>query len=127
MGKLTFDQKQLKALRKAHDTAFAQAAEDVAAEIKSVDTLPYRTGALEAATEARTVEGKNSTVELVSDVPYAARVYDRTDLSFVRAFNANAGPLWFEPYVRGTRVKVWARMFAERLAALLSGGGDSEA
>jgi len=124
--KAEIDRGKLAVLRKAQTEAFAQTAKDVADDLKASETLPYRTGALEESTREEAVDGRQNAMQIATRVPYAALVYNRTDVRYLRAFNEEAGPLWFEPYVRGAKVRLWAERFGERLRALLAERGKTE-
>ena len=124
--KAKFDRKSTAALRRAQGAAFAMAAKDVVDDLKASKTLPYRTGALEEATDAAVVERKQSEAQVATRVPYAGLLYNRTDLRYRQTRNENAGAQWFEPYIRGGKTMVWLERFGVRLRELLSRRGNEK-
>lgn len=67
-------------------------------------TMPFDTGALQ---NNRTfVDDSNKTkgsVRVVTDAPYARRLYYHPEFNFQKDKNANAGGMWFEPYISGAK------------------------
>ena len=47
---------------------------------------------------------KNSgKVSIVSDTPYARRMYFHPEYNFYKGHNKDAGGMWFEPYINGAK------------------------
>ena len=109
----------LKRLKAAQATAFSRAAEDVVADLRVSETMPYRTGALDASTQAAAVNRDLARVQVATRAPYAAHMYGWKG-NFGRRYNANAGGAWFAPYVNGGKVGLWAERFKARLRGLLN-------
>ena len=42
-------------------------------------------------------------VSIVSDTPYARRLYYHPEYNFLKIHNPNAGGLWFNPYILGSK------------------------
>ena len=51
---------------------------------------------------------KQGKVSIVSDTPYARRLYFHPEYTFKDDKNAHAGGLWFQPYISGNK-KMFAR------------------
>jgi len=93
----------------------------VHADIGQAETVPMRTGALSGeqffADYENSAKGK---VSLVNDTPYARRLYYHPEYNFNKAFHANAGAAWFEPYLTGDK-KDFARKAFARLYRSIGG------
>lgn len=50
-------------------------------------------------------------VSLVSNTPYARRLYYHPEYNFYRGHNPKAGGLWYEPYISGKRRSWMVRAF----------------
>lgn len=51
-------------------------------------------------------------VKIVSDTPYARRLYFHPEFNFSKVENANAGGQWFEPYISGDKKDFAAKTFS---------------
>ena len=51
-------------------------------------------------------------VSVVSDTPYARRLYFHPEYKFRKDKNANAGAEWFEPYLTGNKKQFARNSFA---------------
>ena len=67
-------------------------------------TMPFDTGALQNRSgfvdKSEIGKGKTS---IVFDTPYARRLYYHPEYNFKKEKNANAGGMWFEPYINGDK------------------------
>jgi hypothetical protein len=90
------------------------AAEEVRRDLRDSHTLPRRDGHLTQETYVdRTQSGKGK-VSVVSDTPYARRLYFHPEYNFRKQPNEAAGAHWFEPYKKGgSKERFAARRFAE--------------
>lgn len=67
-------------------------------------TMPFKTGNLQnRSTFLDTSEATKGTVKIVSDTPYARRLYFHPEYNFSKDANPNAGGMWFEPYIDGNK------------------------
>ena len=93
--------------------ALEMTAEAIVTEIKASEVLPYKEGFLTEHTFADTSQSTSGKVSVVSDMPYARRLYYHPEYNFHRSpwtdgkkvykGNRFAGGLWFEPYKQGRR------------------------
>lgn len=58
---------------------------------------------------------KKDVVYIVSDTPYARRLYFHPEYNFYKGANPNAGGLWFEPYITGRKKEFVSKTFAKLL------------
>ena len=71
-------------------------------EVKNAEVFPFKTGNLQ--NESTFVDSGHSSegsVELVSDTPYARRLYYHPEYNFNREFNIAAGGEWYKPWLPG--------------------------
>ena len=70
--------------------------------------IGYEAGSLQnRSTFVDASKKNNGIVKIVSDTPYARRLYFHPEYNFYKGHNKNAGGLWFEPYINGEK-KDWA-------------------
>lgn len=97
----------------AAKTALAQTAEAVHTDLVQSTTMPRDTGALQNEKTFVSVEHLDSgMVELVSEGPYARRLYYHPEYNFRQDKNPNAGGAWFAPYLEGEKRDYPARAYA---------------
>ena len=76
-------------------------------------TMPFDTGAMQNRSTFVDVSNKNrGEVRVVTDTPYARRMYYHPEYNFQKDKNPNAGGLWFEPYINGTKKDFVKKTFA---------------
>ena len=67
-------------------------------------TMPFKTGELQNRStfldDSQSIKG---TVKVISDTPYARRLYFHPEYNFKKDNNPNAGGMWFEPYINGNK------------------------
>lgn len=96
-----------------------ETAEQVATDVKTSQTMPFRQGTLQNdSTFADISNSSSGTVSVVSDTPYARRLYYHPEFNFSREENINAGAGWLEPYKNGgakfNSVLGWFQKFMKR-------------
>jgi hypothetical protein len=112
---------RIKQLSESAVKALKLTMEAVHIDIGQSETVPMRTGALSG--EQFFTDYENSAkgkVSLVNDTPYARRLYYHPEYNFNKAFHANAGAAWFEPYLTGDK-KDFARKAFARLYRSIGG------
>ncbi len=76
-------------------------------------TMPFDTGALQnQSTFVDDSKKKQNKAKIVSDTPYARRLYFHPEYNFQKDKNPNAGGQWFEPYISGNKKDFAIRTFA---------------
>lgn len=115
------NQHRINELSKTAVKALEMTVEAVHTDIGQAETVPMRTGALSG--EQFFVDYEDSRtgrVSLVNSTPYARRLYYHPEYKFRKEFHANAGALWFVPYLTGAK-KSFARQVFARLYRALGG------
>lgn len=79
-------------------------------------TMPFETGHLQnQATFVDSSEANAGKVSVISDTPYARRLYFHPEYNFKKNNNPNAGGMWFEPYINGNKKDYAKKVFARYL------------
>lgn len=90
-----------------------QTADAVKSDLVQSQTMPFDTGALQnRSTFVNDSDLKKDVVYIVSDTPYARRLYFHPEYNYQKAKNPNAGGLWFEPYIDGNKKEFAKNAFA---------------
>jgi hypothetical protein len=97
-------------------TALEQTAQAVLEDVEKEQVMPKNTGTLsEASTFLYDAESRTGVVAIVSDTPYARRLYYHPEYNFQTSKNKNAGGKWFQPWIDGDKKEFAAKAFAEKL------------
>lgn len=97
-------------------TALEQTAQAVLEDVEKEQVMPKDTGTLsEASTFLYDAESRTGVVAIVSDTPYARRLYYHPEYNFQTSKNKNAGGKWFQPWIDGDKKDFAAKAFAEKL------------
>ncbi len=99
-----------------------EAAETILEDVKHSQTMPFESGVLQNdSTFIDSSKVNRGEVRIVSDTPYARRLYFHPEYNFNREHNPNAGGEWFEPYITGAK-KDMAQLRFERYISKRTGG-----
>lgn len=97
---------------KAQDN-LVKTADAMKTDLVQSQTMPFDTGALQ--NNSTFVDDSNkyqNKVKIVSDTPYARKLYFHPEFNFQQGKNANAGGQWFEPYISGDKKDFAAKTFS---------------
>ena len=93
---------QIKKLKEAMVPALEKTAEALHTDLQQSQKMPYRTGNLQNdSTVVDCSESQQGRVYLVSDTPYARRLYFHPEYHFDQSENPNAGGKWLDDYLPG--------------------------
>ena len=67
------------------------------------------------ATTTDNSKASSGKVSIISDTPYARRLYYHPEYNFNKKNNPNAGGLWFEPYINGNKKDYAKKVFTRYL------------
>lgn len=96
-------------LTRASITALEQTGEAVHTDIIQSQTMPFRDGTLQnTQTFVDYSDSNKGNVSIVSNTPYARRLYYHPEYNFNKEENPNAGGKWAEPYVKGGKKQDFA-------------------
>jgi hypothetical protein len=116
------NQQALSTLVQSQRQALEMTGQQVLNDVRNEQTMPFDEGTLQNQQsymdDSKSAQGK---VSVVSDTPYARRLYFHPEYNFQKGKNPNAGAGWFDPYLIGSKakkVKEWFKQFVKR-----NGGG----
>lgn len=88
-------------------------AEAIKGNLQRSQTMPFDTGALQNRSTFVKGEGiSKRKVRIVSDTPYARRLYFHPEYNFSTDENTDAWAFWFEPYINGEKKEYPKKVFA---------------
>lgn len=103
-----FDHK-IKQLTDAQIRALEQTAGALEDDVKRAKVMPWDTGSLQRDnTFVDYSKSKNGIVSLISQTPYARRLYFHPEYNFRKVENPNAQGKWLEPWISGDK-KEWCQ------------------
>ena len=95
--------RKIKQLTDAQVKALEQTAEALHTEVVQAQVMPRDTGHLQNdSTFVDYSRSSKGTVSLVSQTPYARRLYFHPEYNFRKVENPNAQGKWLEPWITGT-------------------------
>ena len=97
-------------------TALEQTAQAVITDVVDEQVMPMDTGTLQnSSTFVETSDSSTGEVGIISDTPYARRLYYHPKYNFRTSENKNAGGKWFQPWIDGDKKEFAADAFAKLL------------
>lgn len=94
--------------------SLVETADAVKGDLQRSQTMPFDTGNLQNRSTFVDDSKKNSgKVSIVSDTPYARRLYMHPEYNFRKDKNKNAGGEWFESYINGNKKDFAKKKFAK--------------
>lgn len=98
---------KVKMLTDAQIRALEQTANFLHSEVVQAQVIPFDSSHLQnTGTFVDYSNSKNGTVSIISQTPYARRLYFHPEYNFSKAHNPNAQGKWFEPWISGAE-KDW--------------------
>lgn len=105
---------KIKQLADAQIKALEQTAEALHTEVVQAQVMPRDTGHLQNdSTAVDYSRSKQGTVSLVSQTPYARRLYFHPEYNFQTKRNPNAQGKWLEPWITGEKKDFCKNKFKE--------------
>lgn len=99
---VTINYAKIRQLTRAQITALEETAEVLHTEVVQAEVMPRDTGNLQnESTFVDNSEGSQGKVSIISDTPYARRLYFHPEYNFSQAENANARGEWYEDWLPG--------------------------
>ncbi len=110
--KVVINNKGIRLIKEKMIQALVETADATKSDLVSSQTMPFDTGQLQnRSTYVDDKEKKQGKVSIVSDTPYARRLYYHPEYNFKTDKNPKAGGMWFEPYIGGTKKKFISNAF----------------
>ncbi len=105
-------------VKKLMKEALVETADALKRDLQKSQTMPFDTGELQdRSTFIDDSKKKSGRVTIVSDTPYARRLYFHPEYNFQKTKNKNASGMWFETYINGQK-KNWA---SKKFAKIMKG------
>lgn len=102
--------------------ALIKTADAVKTDLQQSQTMPFDSGQLQnRSTFVDDSEVDSGKVLVVTDTPYARRLYFHPEYKFSTRDNPNAGGAWFEPYISGAKKDYAKKVFAVFMRKSLGG------
>lgn len=102
--------------------ALYETADSIRLNVQQNETMPFDTGNLQnRSTFVDKSQLDDFKVSIVSDTPYARRLYFHPEYNFSRRENRHAGGKWFDPYIEGSKKDYPQRMFEKHLSRRIRG------
>lgn len=93
--------------------SLVETADAVKSDLVQSQIMPFDTGALQnRSTFVDDSDFKKDVVRIVSDTPYARRLYFHPEYNYQKTHNTNAGGQWFQPYIDGNKREFAQNAFA---------------
>lgn len=103
-------QNKINSLDKAATKALGMTAEQIHTDIVQSQVMPRDTGALQNEKTFVDLQNINQrSAEIVSEGPYARRLYYHPEFDFNKSENPNAGACWFDEYLASGGKKDYAK------------------
>lgn len=94
--------------------SLVETADALKSDLQKSGTMPFKEGELQDRNTDKNDSTKNSgKVSIVSDTPYARRLYFHPEYNFRKDKNKNAGGVWFGPYINGNKKDFAKKKFAK--------------
>lgn len=94
----------LKTINKDAIDSLIKTAMALKTDLQQSQTMPFDTGELQNnQTFVDDSESASGKVSVITDAPQARRLYFHPEYNFQKTNNANAGGMWFEPYIDGNK------------------------
>lgn len=102
--KITYNNKNINEILENARLALIDTAEAVKTDLIKSQTMPFDTGTMQ--NDSTFVDDKKiikGVVNLVTDTPYARKMYFHPEYNFNKKQNPNAGGRWFDTYIDGNK------------------------
>ena len=120
--KVTYNSQNISRIEGDIRKALLKTADAVKTDIQQSQTMPFDSGQLQnRSTFVDDSEVDSGKVFVVSDTPYARRLYFHPEYKFSTRDNPNAGGAWFEPYISGAKKDYAKKVFARFMQNSLGG------
>lgn len=111
-GKINFKNNAM--IKQIAVQSLVETADALKSDLQTSETMPFDTGELQNRSTFVDDSKKNSgKVSIVSDTPYARRLYMHPEYNFGKDKNKNAGGEWFGPYINGNKKDFAKKKFAK--------------
>ena len=114
--KITYNTKNINMINEVARLALLDTAEAVKTDLIQSQTMPFDTGIMQ--NDSTYVDNKRiikGVARLVTDTPYARKVYFDPEITIYQDKNPNAKQHWFEDYISGEKKNLPIKYFQQML------------
>lgn len=114
--KITLNQVNINMINESARLALIETAEAIKNDLIQSQTMPFDTGTMQ--NDSTFVDDRKiikGVVKIVSDTPYARRMYFHPEYNFNKKKNPNAGGRWFDTYIDGNKKDLPIKYFKQLL------------
>ena len=105
---------KLQQISKNAEKALIETAEAIKTDLYQSQTMPFDTGNMQnKSTFVDDTQSKNGVVKLITDTPYARKMYFHPEYNFQTKENANARGNWYEPWISGKEKNFCSKAFSQ--------------
>jgi len=120
--KVTYNAANINRIEADIRKALIKTADAVKTDLQQSQTMPFDSGQLQnRSTFVDDSKASSGKVLVVTDTPYARRLYFHPEYNFSTEENLNAGGAWFEPYISGAKKDYAKKVFARFMQNSLGG------
>lgn len=111
---VTLNMTNINAIEREIRQAIIKTADQVKTDVQQSQTMPMDTRQMQnRSTFVDKSEIADYTASVVSDTPYARKMYFHPEYNFDQSKNPNAGGEWFEPYISGNKSDYVQKVFTQ--------------
>lgn len=105
---------KLQQISKNTEKSLIMTAEAIKTDLYQSQTMPFDTGNMQnKSTFVDDTQSKNGVVKLITDTPYARKMYFHPEYKFKKNNNQNAQGRWFDIYITGVKKDFAQKTFAK--------------
>ena len=120
--KVTYNTANIRRIEADAQLALIKTADAIKTDLQQSQTMPFDTGQLQnRSTFVDSSKVSSGKASVVSDTPYARRLYFHPEYHFSTRENPNAGGAWFEPYISGEKKDYAKKVYAVFMKKSLGG------
>lgn len=103
---------KIKAIDRSMQQALTKSVDALKTDLQQSQTMPFDTGALQnRSMSVDSTKAPQGRVRLVTDTPYARRLYFHPEYNFRQDKNPNAQGKWLETYISGAKKEFLSNAF----------------
>lgn len=118
--KIKLNYKNIAIIKAKANETLVETADAVKSNLIQSKTMPFDSGALQNRSTFIDDSKKNKgRVSIVSDTPYARRLFFHPEYNFQKDKNSKAGGMWFDPYINGNKKNYAQKVFTSLMKGKL--------
>lgn len=111
--KAKLNMRGIKAVDKMLTDSLVETADALKSDVQQSQTMPFDTGQMQnRSMSIDSTKKRIGRVTIVTDTPYARRMYFHPEFNFKQDKNKHAGALWWQPYIDGNKKNFATKTFA---------------